>query len=229
MTRQLFTYLYAIIIGSSMISCEKVNSNDLANDTPVYQHYKLIYDTYYNETTATAEFKVRNSSGVHIKLVEDAFIRFNGKKHHDYWSVFHEYTWKKKGFTDVDFLYNKNWDQNFVNTIYADDISFTQIPRDLDEIDIDLAAKIYWDGAPLENNESITLSITQSDRTVFASAYHRGDRHVYFNENDLNQLYRGKATIHLEREKKYPLDDRDDDAGGQKIIILKDRKNIHLY
>ncbi len=212
-----------------MISCEKVNSNDLANDTPVYQHYKLVYDNYYNETTATAEFKVRNSSGVHIKLVEDASIRFNGKKHHDYWPIFHEYTWKRKGFIDVDFQYNKNRNQDFVNTIYADDISSTEIPHDLDEIDINLAAKIYWDGAPLKNNESIILSITQSDRTVFASTDRRGDRYVYFNANDLNQLYRGKATLHLEREKKYHLDDRDDNAGGKKIIILKDRKNIHLY
>ena len=74
MTRQLFTYLFAILVSISLISCEKVNSNDLAYDTPVYQSYKLVYDNYYNETTATAEFKVRNSSGVHIKLVEDASI-----------------------------------------------------------------------------------------------------------------------------------------------------------
>ena len=229
MTRQLFTYLFAIVISFSMISCEKVNSNDLANDTPVYQSYKLVYDNYYNETTATAEFKVRNSSGVHIKLVEDAYIRFNGKRHHDYWPVFHEYTWKRKGFTDVDFLYNKNWDQDFLNTIYADDIAFTVIPHDLDEIDINSAAKIYWDGAPLENNESITLSIEQSDRTVVASTHRRGDKYIYFDVDDFSRLYQGNATLHIEREKKYRLNDEDEYAGGKKVIVLKDRKNIYLY
>ncbi|MDE5416392.1 hypothetical protein L3049_00130 [Labilibaculum sp. DW002] len=229
MTRQLFTYLFAILVSISLISCEKVNSNDLAYDTPVYQSYKLVYDNYYNETTATAEFKVRNSSGVHIKLVEDAYIRFNNERHHDYWPVFHEYNWKSRGFTDVDFLYNKNWDQDFFNTIYTDDIAFTIIPHDLDEIDISSSAKIYWDGAPIENSESLSISIEQSGRSISESTHHRGDRYIYFEAEDLRRLYPGNATIHIEREKKYRLDEEDEYAGGKKIIILKDRKEIYLY
>ena len=229
MTRQLFTYLLAIVFGISLFGCEKINSNDLADDTPVYQSYRLEYDHYYDETTATAEFKVRNSSGVHIKLTGDSYVEFNGEDYHDYWPVFHEYSWRSNGFTGVDFYYNKNWRQDFYNTIYADDISFTTIPYDLDEIDLYGSGRIYWDGAPLENYESITLSIEQSGARLVVSTDRRGATYLYLDADDLSDLYPGTATIYLEREKRYNLDEEDAYAGGKKVIIMKDRKRIHLY
>lgn len=229
MTKQLFTYLFAILLGFSFVSCEKINSNDLADDTPVYQSYKLVYDNYKDETTATAEFKVRSSSGVHIKLVEDSNVRFNGERHHDYLPLFHEYTWKTRGFADVDFMYNKTWDWDFLNSIYANDISFTSIPNNLEEIDLYSSGRLYWNGSPLENNESITISIKQSGTSVSKSTNRRGAEYIYLDSNDMRNLYPGSATIHLEREKRYQLDEEDGYAGGKKIIILKDRKQIYLY
>lgn len=229
MTKQLFTYLFAILLGFSFVSCEKINSNDLADDTLVYQSYKLVYDNYKDETTATAEFKVRSSSGVHIKLVEDSNVRFNGERHHDYWPLFHEYTWKTRGFADVDFMYNKTWDWDFLNSIYADDISFTSIPNNLEEIDLYSSRRLYWNGSPLENNESITISIKQSGTSVSKSTNRRGAEYIYLDSNDMRNLYPGSATIHLKREKRYQLDEEDGYAGGKKIIILKDRKQIYLY
>ncbi|MDQ1771500.1 hypothetical protein GQR60_09690 [Labilibaculum sp. A4] len=229
MTRQVFTYLFTILLGFGFISCEKINSNDLADDTPVYQSYKLVYDNYMNETTATAEFKVRNSSGVHIKLVEDSNVKFNGERHHDYWPLFHEYIWKTRGFSDVDFIYNKNWDRDFVNSIYTDDIAYTTIPNDLEEIDLFSSGRLYWNGSPLSYDESITISIEQSGTTISKTAGRRNSEYIYLDSDDMRNLYPGPATIHLEREKRYRLDEEDGYAGGKKIIIMKDKKQIYLY
>lgn len=228
MRHQIITYLAFIVLGLSFASCQKINSNDLNEDTPVYQSYRLVYDNYHHETTATAEFKVRNSSGVHIKLVEDSNVKFNGERHHNYLPIFHEYSWTVNGFADVDFIYNKNWHRDFINSIYAEDISFTTIPHDLEIIDLFDSNRIYWDGAPLRSNEKITISIEQSQHTVNISTSRRNASYVYVDEDDLRHMYEGTATIHIEREKRYDLDEEDGYAGGKKVIIMRDRKRIYL-
>lgn len=227
MKQKLSPFLVAVLISISLISCDDIESDKLSQNTPVNQSYRLEYNNQTNETNAIAEFRVANSSGVHVQLKGDTFVRFNGEKQDNY-TFFKEYTWKHNGFVAVNFEYHKNSDQ-FLNTISPNDISLSSIPNEINKINRNSGIIIYWQGEALENDELITVKINQNEYTSYFYAEGKGVNNIIINADNLQTLSDGDAELYFERKKTFPLDQSDENAGGKKEILIIDNKNIELH
>lgn len=218
-----------MLIAFFAVSCDKVDSTDLIENTPVFQRYKVEYHTYDNQSIATANFWVRNTAGSRIKLTGDSFIKFNNEKPNDYSSLFHDYIWKSSKKTDVQFTYQKDKDKNFINDIHVDDMIPISIPTNLVNIKLNGETRISWEGSPLGKNETITVTINQANKsTVMSSIYEEGLNEIKIDALFLKELSPGEATLYLEREKTFQLDSEDQNTGGEKIVSIKDKRKIIL-
>jgi len=229
MVKKIINLTVTVLIAFFAVSCNKVDSTDLIENTPVFQRYKVEYHTYDNQSIATANFWVRNTGGSRIKLTGDSYIKFNNEKPNEYSSLFHDYIWKSNKRTDIKFTYQKDKDKSFNNDIYIDDMVPISIPTNLDSFKLNGETKIIWEGSPLGKNETITVTINQANKsTVISRIYEEGINEIKIDALFLKELNSGEATLYLEREKFHQLDTEDQNTGGEKIVSIKDKKTIIL-
>lgn len=218
-SKQEFMHRLLLFLPFVMIlnGCTKsVDSDDLKDEVPYYQGYEVAYDLTENTTSAAAWYTVRTSSGSKVELSGDANVKVNGIAAGTSSIDKTRYTWSLTGNPDVEFLLTKNLSVKIPNLVKRADIGNvafkSSFPASISKAN---GFSFYWDGWPLESNESLTVSITNKVGIGLASKSVT-DSKITFNATELTLLTPDEEVyIELTRARDKALITSDADAGGK--------------
>ncbi len=209
-------------------SCKKEDSRNLNVDTPIYQHYKVMFGAD-NNTSAYALF-TRNKTDFmkEIQLTGDQRIQVNGDDMN-----FHRlneadgvysYTKVLGNVSDVAFTFTRAKDKVYKNAVKRSDVNAIGIPADLSEIS---KGKIFsWTGAVLGINEKIEATISQKSpayRSISASLTNSNTQLVFPEAIDVPA---GSYQLMISRVKTVDTKENNAPAGGYIEIVSYETKNI---
>lgn len=204
--------------------CNKVDSNDLKDDVPYFQNYKVTFNKDDNTTLANAWYLVRTSNGARVELSNGASVTANGLSAGTSVIDKTRYTWTLNGNSDVTFLLTKSSGATITNKVERSEISDiafgTDVPATFSK------AKDFsftWAGPALVTNESVTVRLVA---TGFLASANANGNTVTFKAADLASCPVGDATLELYRLKDIPLKNADAGAGGNIELQVQTNRKI---
>jgi hypothetical protein len=205
--------------------CSKVDSNDLKDEVPYYQQYSVTYDEGDNKTSASAEFKVRTSSGSRVELSGASNVTANGVKGSSSLTDKTKYTWDLSGMPNVEFMLNKGGTISIKNTVASTSVGSVQITNLPDTLSKSKGFGFDWTGPALASGETMTANITSSSLTGGLTLFKKGvtGNRVEFSPSDLQTVATGDINIKLTRSRDLPLENSDNTAGGT-ISVTREMK-----
>jgi hypothetical protein len=206
-------------------SCNKVDSNDLKDEVPYYQQYSVTYDNDDNKTSASAEFRVRTSSGAKVELSGASNVTANGVKGSGSLTDKSKYTWNISGMPDVAFALSKGGTITINNTVSANSVGTVQITNLPDTLSKAKGFGFDWTGPALESGETMTANITSSSLVGGVTLFKKGvtSNHVEFSSTELQTVTTGDINIKLTRTRDLALQNSDNTAGGT-ISVSREMK-----
>jgi len=190
-------------------------SNDTANSdtvkqTEIYQKYTVNYDETAKELVLTAQFRFGGNGGTTLQLVDPAYIYYNGKEmslqNNFIKGTFYRIT------EQTDFEPNHIWeyqdcDENkFLNGIRLFDGEILDVPAGISKTNV---TTITWDGAPVQENERISILIETNGGSHYEtiSTNVLGAKEIGITPENLKEIPVGAATFQLKREIDMPLNE----------------------
>lgn len=216
----------------SLQACKKVASDDLKDTVPYYQKYTVDYDKDNDKTSAFATFKIRESNGTTVDLNNGASVTANGSSPNGIQLVAGNYNWSLTGIVDVNFVLTKNSGTKINNTVAKTDIGDIAFPSNMPSI-ISKAAgfSFNWAGPALTSGESLVVTVTGSPLSSNVTANVEKNitgGTVDITSGDLSNFSPGTIFVTLKRSKTLSLDAKDDTAGGEMTVTIKQKKDVVL-
>lgn len=190
--------LYAFILGTTLIGCNKENSDDV-NQDKIYTEYEVFYNKNTDKTTVVARFKFGDVTGTNLELSNGAYVLYGTDTlHYNVWYTGHakEYAGQLTGGT---FTYKDTDGNTFTNSVpsgqtIAFDPNFTTITKSQ-------ANTLTWVGTPLAANESVGIFIGSWTWGQDALFYQDTDgaTNIIMGVTQLNNLATGSSTVYMDR------------------------------
>ncbi|MFT4679733.1 MAG: hypothetical protein ACI9RU_000739 [Litorivivens sp.] len=181
----------------ALTSCNREDSDTVNQDT-IWTSYDLRYDANEDKSYAKAVFRFSNASGTRLELSDGANITFNDETV-PFQTGFAFYELDMAGLIDEGtFTYNDLEGNTFSNSINIPAISFQST---LDSIARNEAFELFWDGAALEADELVSLSVEgglKNDTQVFIENDEGAESLILATDN-LMELSEGNAHFSMER------------------------------
>lgn len=223
----------AVALTLLTCGCTRVKSDDLKDTVPYHQWYEVKYNKVVDSTTATALFRINNSTGSRIELTGGATVSANGTKGSTTVIIPAVYSWSVKGQPDFKFLLTKASGNTFTNTAVramAMDADFpVSFPTTISK---STETKFNWVGTTLAFEEILYVTVSgmkASDPTVSESKTNTfSGQTITISAADLADIKTGPITVKMERLLNRELDAADGTAGGKKVISVTTYKNITL-
>lgn len=208
-------------------SCAKEESENVNQDS-IYTIYELFYNKDTDITTAKATFRFGGKTGTLLELNSPAISRFNGDDL-QYNSFLGTHKKEYAGFTSSGtFSYTDLDNNSFTNAIPTiDTIGF---PIGIDTISTSGAFTFVWDGLPVSQGETISLTIngtTGGNLEVFSTVIN-GNTQLILDMNKLQNLGIGDATCTLQRIYNKSNVDQGTSEGGRVATWYTAKKTIYI-
>lgn len=217
-----FTFAIALFSVLFLTACKKEASVNI-DQNRIYSEYELVYDQESNQTTTSATFRVDHSSGKKIELVYPSRVGFNGEAL-AYRKMMGQYDNVRSGNNlNGSFKYFDNDQKEYTNA--SGEISPIDIPFGMNSISRNGNFFLPWNGAALQPGETVQVTIgggsQTGSRTFNATAI--GSSYIVLEQNQLNNLVAGTATIQISRQKTAGLQNSNL-SGGRITTTYKGRK-----
>ena len=217
------SFLIGILI---LASCAKENSADV-NQQSIYTIYELFYDEGNDVTTARATFRFGGETGTLLQLTDPAYCNFNGES-----LVYQALTGvHKKDYAGLTgngtFVYGDQDNNIYTNAVGPiDPIGF---PSSVDSISKSAAFNFIWTGNPVNENETVTLTIANSGSgsQIFTTIV-QSDSSLVLSASKLDNLGTGWKKCTLKRS--YNSNDLTEgtNKGGRVSVWYTISKNIYI-
>lgn len=220
--KRTFTFLLPVMAVLFFTACKREESINI-DQNRIYADYSYEFDAEKNQSSMTATFRLDNSGGKKLKLSYPARVDFEGSGL-TWRGAFGHYqltnSWNAAGGR---FNYFNNDEKQFSNEIAAP--PSTELPFGLTSISRAGNFFLPWTGGPLGAGEVIRVRIDGvTDQTFTTSQL--GATHIILDQNGLQQLTPGNATITIEREKRSGVQ-QGNLSGGQITSRYKSRR-VHI-
>ena len=207
-TISFFTFLSLVIFSS----CQRETSDNV-NQDKIYTEYELFYNANEDKTYARAIFRFSNALGTNLELADGSEVRFEGDVL-TWKPVFAYYEREYAGFkTSGTFVWDDLDGNSFSNAISINEI---QYPLGIDSIGRDAAFELTWDGAPLANDESVTVTVNgenEGDAKIFLTD-NVGSNSIILDKDKLEGVGAGPGKIWMDRHYS-PMLLQETSAGGK--------------
>ncbi|NVO02869.1 MAG: hypothetical protein HXX09_09245 [Bacteroidetes bacterium] len=213
----------------SCVSNETANS-DAVKQSEIYQSYNISYNSGEKELSADATFRFGGSAGTTLILNQPANITFNDEAMSMGKSIFTGTYYEinrqvefKDGFK---FVYTDNEKKIYTNKASISPIEFDQLPE---KVSLKDGFTISWKGKPIENNETVYLSI--EDNKAFNKSISTniiGANEIKISANDLKELKPGKINLSLIREIATTLSESTHLGGKLRIKFISKKAGINI-
>ena len=223
MRKDLFFTLFTLLL---FWACAKEESQNVNQDS-IYTIYELFYNKSMDKTTARAVFRFGGAGGTLLDLNEPAVSTFNSDELlYNQVSGFH--TKEYSGLTvSGTFVYTDLDNNTFTNeTATIDPINFPAV----DTISAGSAFTFEWDGNPLGEDETVTLTINgtqQGNVEIFATSS-VGATEIVLEADKLQNLGIGDAECELIRIENQNSVDEGTSTGGRMAVWYTDSKTIYI-
>ncbi len=207
-------------------ACAKEESQNVNQDS-IFTIYELFYNKEKDITTARTVFRFGGAGGTLLDLNEPAISTFNGDELlYNPVSGFHlkEYPGLT---TSGTFVYTDLDNNTFTNqTATIDPINFKMI----DTISAGSAYVFEWNGNPLGEDETVTLTIngSQQGNVEIFTTTNLGTTEIVLESNRLQNLGLGNAECELTRIETQNSVDEGTSKGGRMAVWYTDSRTIFI-
>ena len=220
--------LLVVLAIAGLSSCKKEISK-LVDQDKIWTYYELFYDENTDVTTASATFRFSSEDGTRLMLSEPSTITIDGTEMT--WSD--ELGYYQNQFSGLKATAEFHWvdldGNSFTNTIEVRDIAY---PTILDDtlLHADSVSYFMWEGAPLEEFESVRLTLDgegTSDTRIW-SVDSISATTITIDSLRLTQVDSGMVLLHLD---KLYIPDLQEETSRGGLLIGKYRamdKTIYL-
>lgn len=193
-----------VVLAAGFSACKKEVSKNIDQDK-IWTYFELYYDGSVDKTYATATFRFNSITGTRLMLSDPSTVLVDGAEMEwiadegYYQNVFDglkssaEFRW-----VDLD-------GKSFTNSI---DIHEVQFPSVLSDLHFgDTASYFFWDGAALDTNESMAITVDgvgNTDARIF-STDSIGAILIVLDSVKLSQVDSGIVSLVLNRRYSPPL------------------------
>ena len=214
-----------LIAALAMVSCNKVNSDDLEDDVPYYQHYSVDYDGSNDETLAYGAFRVRGSGGAAVTFGEESYLKINGNAtvKNDFLSlVVPTYSYKTTMLTDITFELHKKDGKIITNSVPLNTIDPVDFPSGMPS-NFSRAAGINFSYSGNEGAIEITIKGRDLSNQEITISKTVTTSQVSFSSSELSGMNNGQVEIIMTRAKQMNVPNSDESIGG----LIDIRYSVH--
>jgi hypothetical protein len=215
-----------VIFSTLFVACKREDGSPIGNDL-IYTDYLLFYDENTNRTYANTGFKEGTSTGQGILLVGESKVSFNdeelvfqGKKGY--------YELAINGFvTSGTFNWKAPDGKDFINDVNIHELKMAAIPDSLLRTE---NHELKMDGAPLEENESLSVTIDGEGPLgdfIFTTT-EKGSNRVILNKDQLSIMPEGPVTMRFTRNYRTPISQATKAGGVVYGIYRQANKIVYL-
>ena len=180
-------------------SCKREDSANI-DQQRIYANYEYIFDADSYQSIAEVTFRMDNNSGTKIELTSPSSVRFNGET----------LSWRNSsGSYRISnssnviggvFTYSDLGKQTYDNPTAT--LTYIELPNGLNGMSRNSSFFLPWIGSPLQNGETITVTIGGGQQTTTRSwtINTLGATYILLDQYKLNDLIAGTAQIQIERQ-----------------------------
>lgn len=221
-----FTAAMALLFASCG-STEVASSADV-NQDKIHQHYTVRIDREYGSAEAEAQFRFGGSLGTTLDLAAPANITCNGDDMFGEKEFLQGHVYSQKidpSIPDYTFVYTDFDETVFTNSVRIEAISLGEIP---DQINITEVNEMMWNGAPVGNNETVTVHLSGQESSASFSTSTMGATSVKVDPSQLTTLKNGPTTIYIVRSVDKACDESADEGGTIAASYSSEHKSVTI-
>ncbi|MFW5767157.1 MAG: hypothetical protein ACOCXO_02200 [Bacteroidota bacterium] len=187
-------FLFSLIYSTS---CRREDSVNINQDR-IYTLYEMEYSANEDQTTGRATFRMGGQYDSKLKLSEGSSIKFNGEEM-SFQGVYAYYQDKTDGYTENGTFRFEDLDGNVYNNSAS--LISVEFPETLPDIEKGASYEIEWTGLPLDEGESIKLSVDgpmDSDTKTFTVTA-TDAQSITLSSTETQTLSAGATILKMER------------------------------
>lgn len=204
-------YLLLLLFSIQLLACQSESSDDVNQDR-IYTVYDLSYGADKDETVASARFHFGSWTGTRLELSDESSILFNGK-YLSFNKTLVRYSTSFQGeVLSGDFVFTDANGKTYTNSItinsIAVDPTLTSISRSATT-----APVLIWQGPPLNSDESVTLTLSDSSLLQEYKVNTTGADRIVLDQG-FNNFKTNEVEVRLERFYFPPLQEMTEAEGS---------------
>lgn len=228
--KQTITIVAAMVFAWAFTGCgstEVANSADV-NQDKIYQRYTVNIDAEYGTSQATAQLRFGGSLGTTLMLTEPSQVTCNGAKMSGETAFLQGFVYSMNvdaSLGDYEFVFTNTEETSYTNAIHIEAISLANVPA---EVNASAGWEVTWNGAPVGNNETVTIHLSGEGFTCSESTSIQGATSIMFNSNEYPNMKGGNYEIYLERWVETSCAEAADEGGAISATYSSEHKSTKI-
>ncbi|MDD3739661.1 MAG: hypothetical protein PHH30_00335 [Bacteroidales bacterium] len=213
---QLVVFIMISGIALMVLSCassEIADSKDV-NQAKIYQSYSVFFDAESPDSyRITAQFRFGGNKGTTLRLSSPSVVTVNNtemeEKSDSFSGCYYETSIKESG--EFSFKFTDTENKEYSNSISLNPIK----PKEVEIVNADSKASIYWIGLPLAAHENMSVTICDNEgNCASASTDIVGSDYVVISIEDMSNLVSGNGSLYLTRKYYNSIKNAADEGGN---------------